>query len=293
MNPLLNKIALGSAQFGLDYGINNKTGKIPREDVYKILDSLMENKIEFIDTAQAYGESENILGSYIRENNSSFKIISKIQDCAHDKVEILIRKTIERLAVKNLYGLLLHSFDTYTKNPSTYKKVISAKSDGLIEKAGFSLYYPNQLIKILDDNIEFDLVQIPYNLFDRRFEKYFHVLKERNVEIHVRSVFLQGLFFMQPGDLPQNLKEFSDQLLLLKEYSAKLGITIYELALLFVISNPLIDKSVIGIDNVYHLEDIIKVLNDNQKLEYVNSQKTFLSKLEIGNETILIPSNWK
>ena len=118
-------------------------------------------------------------------------------------------------------------------------------------------------------------------------------MKERNVEIHVRSVFLQGLFFMQPGDLPQNLKEISDQLLLLKEYSAKLGITIYELALLFVISNPLIDKSVIGIDNVYHLEDIIKVLNDNQKLEYVNSQKTFLSKLEIGNETILIPSNWK
>ena len=292
MKQLLDKIVLGTAQFGLDYGINNKTGKIPKAEVYKILDSLKEYTINYIDTAQVYGESENVLGAYIKNNSSSFKIISKIHNCSPGEIEKLTKESIQRLGVNNLYGMLLHNYDNYEKNPSIYKSIVSTKSEGLIEKAGFSLYYPNQLIKILDDNLEFDIIQIPYNLFDRRFEKYFQILKEKNVEIHVRSVFLQGLFFKQPGDLPPNLKEFSDHLLLLNDFSAKLGITIYELALLFVISNQLIDKAVIGIDNVDHLKAIIDVLNDNKKLEFVNSHKSILIKLEIENETLLIPSNW-
>ncbi len=292
MKQLLDKIVLGTAQFGLDYGINNKTGKIPKAEVYKILDSLKEYTINYIDTAQVYGESENVLGAYIKNNSSSFKIISKIHNCSPDEIEKLTKESLQRLGVNSLYGMLLHNYDNYEKNPSIYKSIVSTKSEGLIEKAGFSLYYPNQLIKIFDDNLEFDIVQIPYNLFDRRFEKYFQILKEKNVEIHVRSVFLQGLFFKQPGDLPPNLKKFSDHLLLLNDFSAKLGITIYELALLFVISNQLIDKAVIGIDNVDHLKAIIDVLNDNKKLEFVNSHKSILIKLEIENETLLIPSNW-
>lgn len=292
MKQLLNKIVLGTAQFGLDYGINNKTGKIPKEEVYKILDRLKENSIDYIDTAQAYGDSENVLGSYIKNHNSSFKIISKIQDCAPNEVEIQIGKTLESLSIKDLYGLLLHSFDTYINDPLVYKKVISAKHNGLIEKAGFSLYYPNQLVRILDDNIEFDLVQIPYNLFDKRFEKYFPVLKNKGVEIHVRSVFLQGLFFMKPDELKGNLKELSGHLGMLKEISENLGFTIHELALLSAISNPLIDKAVIGVDNVYHLNDIITIANNKTKYEVLASNKSTLEKLVFNNETLLIPSNW-
>jgi len=137
-----------------------------------------------------------------------------------------------------------------------------------------------------------NMVQIPYNLFDRRFEKYFQILRERNIEIHVRSVFLQGLFFLQPENLPLKLKEFSENLSLISEISAKLKMSIHELALLFVVTNTLIDKSVIGVDNVKHIIDIINSVNDNYKLGIVNSNKNIFSKLEVKNETILIPSNW-
>jgi aryl-alcohol dehydrogenase-like predicted oxidoreductase len=292
VTSLLNKIVIGTAQFGLNYGINNKSGKIFKDEVYKILDLLKESGIEFIDTAQAYGDSEFVLGGYLKERNISFQIVSKLQNCIHEEVGIKVQESLERLHIKSLYGILLHSFDTYLKNPFTYKKLSSLKETGIVNKVGFSLYSPNQLTKILEDNIEVDIVQIPYNLFDRRFEKYLPMLKERDIEIHVRSVFLQGLFFMKPKDLPPNLQEFSQYISLLEKLSLELKISIHELALLFVISNQLIDKAVVGIDNVNHLKDIINVLNDNNKFELVSSQKHTFSKLEVENEAILIPSNW-
>lgn len=292
MNNLLNKIVIGTAQFGLDYGINNKTGKIPPEEVFKILDLMKQYEIDFVDTAQAYGNSENVLGLYQKEKSISFQTISKLHNCSPKEVKNLLQQSFERLHIDKLYGLLLHSFDTYINNPSVYNSVLSLKRDGLINKVGFSLYYLEQLQKILEDNIEVDLVQVPYNLFDRRFEKYFSELKKRKVEIHTRSIFLQGLFFMQPDELPQKLKEFSTYISRLKELSKKLKLTIHESALLFVVSNPLIDKAVVGIDNVNHLKDIISVLNDNNKYELINSGKHLFSELKIENETILIPSNW-
>lgn len=292
MNNLLNKLVIGTAQFGLDYGINNKSGKVPKDEVYKILDSANENGIEFIDTAQLYGDSEILLGSYLKDRGTSFNIISKLQDCTPDEVETKVQESLDRLHSKKLYGILLHSFDTYLKNPLVYKTLLSLKERGTIGNVGFSLYYPEQLLKLINDDIEIDLVQIPYNLFDRRFENYFEILRERNIEIHVRSVFLQGLFFMPPENLPLKLKEFFEYLSLIKETSAKLKMSIYELALLFVISNTSIDKAVIGVDNVKHIMDIINSINDSYKLGLVNSNKIIFSKLEVKNETILIPSNW-
>jgi aryl-alcohol dehydrogenase-like predicted oxidoreductase len=170
--------------------------------------------------------------------------------------------------------------------------MITLKKDDIVGRAGFSLYYPYQLEKILNDEIEIDIVQIPYNLFDRRFENYFQTLRERNIEIHVRSVFLQGLFFMKVKELPAKLKGFAEYISLLKNTANELKINIHELALLFVISNPFTDKIVIGVDNVKHIMDIINTLKDKNKLELVCSNKNRLDKLRVNNETILIPSNW-
>ncbi len=293
MNSLLKKIVIGTAQFGLDYGVNNKSGKIPGDEVCIILDLLQANGIEILDTAQAYGDSENILGNYHKEQNTSFRIISKLQDCRPDQVENKVIESLGRLNVGNLYGILLHSFDTYLNNPQTFKTLASLKNTGIVEKVGFSLYYPHDLDKLLKDDVAFDLIQIPYNLFDRRFENYFPLLKERKVEVHVRSVFLQGLFFIEPKKLPRELAEFSNYLTLLNDLSVKIGVNVHALALLFVVSNPLVDKAVIGIDNVNHLKDIIGVLNDKDKLEIIISRKSVLSELKVENEKILIPSNWK
>lgn len=293
MNSLLKKIVIGTAQFGLDYGVNNKSGKIPGDEVFIILDLLQASGIEILDTAQAYGDSENILGNYHKKQNKFFQIISKLQDCPPNQVENKVLESLGRLNVRNLYGVLLHSFDTYLKNPQTFKVLASLKKTGIVGKVGFSLYYPHDIDKLLEDDVAFDVIQIPYNLFDRRFEKYFSILKKRKIEVHVRSVFLQGLFFIEPKMLPRNLAEFSKHLTLLNELSVKIGVNVHELALLFVVSNPLVDKAVIGIDNVNHLKDIISVLNDNSKLEIIISRKSVLSELKVENEKILIPSNWK
>ncbi len=292
VNTLLERIVIGSAQFGLNYGINNKTGKIPKDKVYEILDFTRNSGIVFVDTAQVYGDSENILGEYVRDRNASLKIISKLFDCAPEKAELLIRESLDKLQTNRLYGILLHCFDTYAKNPMVYKKLELLKEAGLTDKIGFSLYSPRQLCKILDDKIEFDLVQIPYSIFDYRFEKYFPALRKRNVEIHVRSIFLQGLVFMKPLNLPSQLKEFSGALVSADKLSVRLGLKHHELALLFVISNGLIDKVVVGIDNLDHIKEIVSTLNDYSKLEIVSCQKHLFSMLEVKNETILIPSNW-
>lgn len=292
MNSLVSKLVIGTAQFGLDYGINNKSGKVPKAEVYKILDLTKQNGIELVDTAQAYGDCENVLGCYLQDRHTTLKIISKLRDCPQDKVEVSVHESLDKLHTNNLYGILLHNFDTYLKNPLIYRKMFSLKDDCCVAKVGFSLYYPSQLHKILDDKIEIDFVQVPYNLLDRRFESCFRVLHERNIEIHVRSVFLQGLLFIQPEDLPSRLKEFSECLSLLQRISTELGISIQQLALLFVATNSFIDKAVIGIDNLHQITDDINALCDNTKLELVESEKHNFSKLEVKNETILVPSNW-
>lgn len=201
-----NKLVLGTVQFGLDYGVNNQSGQVQQSEVNKILQLAKESGIKKIDTSSAYGTSESVLGKSLSENNLQFHIISKYPQ-SENSVAAIFASSLEKLQQKKLYGYLVHHFEFYQSHPQLWEKMKDLKAEGKIDKIGFSLYNTDQLQYLLDNEVVFDVLQFPYNLFDRQFDTYLLYLKQCGVEIHTRSVFLQGLFF-------KNVRKLTDKLLL-------------------------------------------------------------------------------
>ena len=196
----VNKLVLGTVQFGLDYGINNQFGQVHQDEVGQILRWAKKSGINTFDTSSAYGSSESVLGRSLSENNLQFQIISKYPQ-SKENVATVFASSIEKLHQQKLYGYLVHHFEFYQSHPQLWEEMKQLKAEGKVEKIGFSLYDINQLQYLLDNRVEFDILQFPYNLFDRQFDVYLPQLKQSGVEIHTRSVFLQGLFFKDLGSL--------------------------------------------------------------------------------------------
>ncbi|GAP72154.1 LPS biosynthesis aldo/keto reductase [Candidatus Symbiothrix dinenymphae] len=283
----MNKLVLGTVQFGLPYGINNVNGKTSVDEVEDIINIAKARGLNTLDTSYAYGDSEVVLGKVL-ENDSFFKIISKIPRTEKNPKSIF-QETLYRLQKKNLYGYLVHHFDYFKENPSIWADLKSLKNDGLVEKIGFSLYHPSELDFLFSQGIDFDLIQFPYNVFDRSFEPSLKELKQRNVEIHVRSVFLQGLFFRNPAELPDKLLPLSPYLNKLALFCEENKISIEELALNAVIHNKYIDGVLIGVDNAAQLNRNINSVWE----KFPDEMESFISNvLNIKEKELLNPQNW-
>lgn len=291
MNKKISKIVIGTAQFGMNYGINNKTGQVSLNEINTILKYATNNEISFIDTAYSYGNSESRLGEAIIKNGTVFNIISKLQKCSRNDVRAYFFESINRLNIDTLYGYLYHNFKTYLNDKSTYDELLKLKKEEKVKKIGFSLYYPNELEILFNDNIQFDLLQVPYNLLDKRFEPYFNKLKNRGIEIHIRSVFLQGLIFLDYNKLSNKLLAFKNVLIKLNEYAKINGMHLDEIALGFSLTNSLIDKVVVGIDNSDQLSKLIAIEKNTPSLDTFSYINTIVSRESIP-EDLLIPSNW-
>lgn len=196
LNLLKQKLVLGTVQLGTKYGISNTQGQTPKKEADEILKFCDDNSILWLDTAREYGNSEEVLGSFAIDN---FFIISKflITD-TFPSIKKNLEKSLESLRKKTLYGYLAHDVEQLIQNVSLWNDLKILKNEGVIKKIGYSLYYPYQLEYLLDKKLIPDIVQVPFNLLDNRFEKLFPLLKEMQCEIHVRSPFLQGLFFYAP-----------------------------------------------------------------------------------------------
>lgn len=288
---MISKIAIGTAQFGLDYGINNKTGQVSVNEIIKILDFAKSNEISFIDTAYLYGNSESRLGEAIVKTETEFNIISKLPKCSKNEVRSYFLESLNRLNKNAIYGYLYHNFETFLNDESTFNELLILREKEKVKKIGFSLYYPSELEIILNKNIQFDLLQVPYNLLDRRFETYFLELSNRNIEIHIRSVFLQGLFFKKPNELSLKLLNFKNFLISLTDFSHNNNFSIEEIALKFALRNKLIDKVVIGIDNLDQFSRLIDIENNTFDTEIFSELEEIIINTEISEE-MLIPSNW-
>lgn len=284
----IRKIILGTVQFGLDYGINNKSGKVSSEEVDSILSLAYASGIRCLDTSYAYGESEFSIGDSLIKNPLAFNIVSKCPK-TDSAIEILFAESLIRLRKDKLYGYLVHNFDFYQSNPKIWDAFKMLKSQGKISKIGFSIYTVDQLQFLLDNNVQFDLIQFPYNIFDRQFDPYLEKLKRNGVEIHTRSVFLQGLFFKEPNLLQGNLVELKSDLMALQLYCQSRKIQIHELALNYVVANPSIDGVLIGVDNVTQLKKNINAL----KLQIHPEDIEFVNSIQINESSLLNPVNWK
>jgi len=288
----MSKLSIGTVQFGLSYGIANQAGKINKDEVKKILQLAKNSNILSIDTAISYGDSEKIIGEL---GVNDFQIVSKLPDLPHGCddiytwVERNVKSSINRLRISSLYGLLIHNSENILG--SNGLKLINAlkmiKLRGLVKKIGISIYDPNECEKVMKI-FEFDIIQAPLNIIDRRFvtSGWLSRLHSEGVEIHTRSVFLQGLLLMPRSRIPKifdKWNEIWDQWFLNLK---KNNISALEACLSYPLSLPQIDKLVIGVDNVTQLKDIIlKTKSKKSKIDW-----SFM----ISTDQMLInPTNWK
>jgi aryl-alcohol dehydrogenase-like predicted oxidoreductase len=275
----MSKLVLGTVQFGLQYGVNS-AGRPSEEAVKDILSEASKGGIATLDTSSAYGNSEEILGECITPDEG-FKIVSKYPK-GETPVAEMFNGSLNRLKVKRLYGYLLHHFEVFKENPKVWDEFVALKESGKLQKIGFSLYSPEELEFILDKKSPFDLIQVPFNIFDKKFLPYMKELHEKGVEIHVRSTFLQGLFFKDREKLPERLKPMKKYLLQLDDYSKSTGLSISEIALNYNLQNPYIDGVLIGVDNVEQLKMNLSSVKDTP----------IDIEIEVKEKELLNPVNW-
>jgi aryl-alcohol dehydrogenase-like predicted oxidoreductase len=273
-----NKIGLGTAQFGMDYGISNYLGRTSSEEVSNILKYSKQIGIDTIDTASSYNTSENVLG----ENDlNGFKIISKFMPISGGiTIKQQFDSSITKLKVKNLYAYLAHRPQDLIDNIEQWNELIQLKNEGKVIKIGFSLNTVGELNKLMDLNIIPDLVQVPYNYFDNRFKDSLSNLKKIGCEIHVRSSFLQGLFFVNPNDLPPF---FEDVKIPIKNLQNEFGTSLASVLLKYVLKQNFIDKVIIGVENRNQLVNNLTKMDETVSL---SENKKNIS------EQILMPSMW-
>jgi hypothetical protein len=282
------KLALGTVQFGLQYGINNVSGVPTDFELESIFKLAKKAGIEMLDSARGYGNAEERLGKF---SDFDFQIITKFKKLEspypfHQE----LRESLDKLNTKCVYGYMAHDGDLLIENPNWWQGLQEAKSHGLVKKIGYSLYSVNQLESLLAQNMIPDLIQFPYNIFDQRFAPHMSELVSLGVEIHTRSVYLQGLLQMNPERLSRNLKLLKPNLIKLRDIANQNNLSISELCLGFVLCNPLINKVVIGIDNFSQLAENISISQKNSFSKDVISE---LLSIEVTELNLLNPSNWK
>ena len=286
MSSSANKIAIGTVQFGMDYGIANQKGKVSQKEIQSILDLAYENGINTLDTAKSYGNSERSIGKYLKSSDFSWNIITKIGSV--NNVIVQIKDSIEKINDKPRV-VLAHSSDIFL-NPTFQTELQKAKDEELIKYYGVSLYNDDEINQVLDSGLKPDVAQLPMNILDTRLYRsgVLSKLFDREIEIHVRSAFLQGLFYLSKIDLEDRFEDVIPSLEKLKSISAAAGLTLPELSLLWLVNLKEVTKVIIGIDNVEQLRMHLQTLKKN-----VNAS-VFEEALSIHyeNENILNPSLW-
>ncbi|WP_188502478.1 aldo/keto reductase [Pontibacter amylolyticus] len=284
----LRKLILGTAQFGLDYGISNVHGRLAQGEVVALLGKAAEAGITTLDTAAAYGESEASIGMALH-GSGSFRIITKYPPNAPGKpTEHALGESLQRLGPGKIYGYLLHSYSTYQNKPAVLAELQDLKAQGKVEKIGVSLYHPEEAVALLHADAPIDIVQFPYSVFDRRFERVLPDLRSRGIETHARSIYLQGLYFMGPDAIPVHLQKAAPNVKVLQQVAAKYDLPLGAMLMGFVLQNATITNVVVGVESLQTLEENIAFTTTQLSEELILSLQDF----EERDENIILPYNW-
>lgn len=286
---MTNKLILGTVQFGLRYGINNANEKPTEKEVYEMLDIATENHIETLDTADAYGNATELIGNYHSQREHRFKILSKFKFVKQGELHNHVLSSLKKMNILQFEVYSYHSFDDYLNYTFLKEELLLLKDKGLIKKIGISVYTNIQFLKAIEDK-NIDVIQIPYNILDNQNIRgaYINLAKKNNKEIHVRSVFLQGLLSMDEASIPERLVLLRPYLQKIKAYCKLENINLLDLALSYAYLNKNIDKVLIGIDNKDQLlNNLLSIQNNQKAFDFINSNI-------IVNETNLLnPVNWQ
>ena len=285
------KLVLGAAQFGFDYGITNKNGRVPQDEIIRILSEAKKNGINIIDTAVNYGASEKSIGDATISND--WRVITKLPEIPnecndiHYWVQNQVLISLKKLKAKSLHGVLLHR-PLQLLGPRG-KEIFSAISElkrlGLVGKVGISVYGPEEIEHIIA-LYKFDIVQCPFNLLDQRILKanLLYRLKDLDYEVYSRSTFLQGVLLMTVNEQLTNFGKWTKTWNLLAEWQKIEKVTPLETCLRFPSSFSEIDGVIVGVDNIVHLQEIIQAYSE-KSIE--------IPKLGKIDESLINPTLWK
>ena len=198
---------IGAAQFGMTYGIANKSGQPNLQEIEKIVKYSIDNDIAYIDTAQSYGDSESNLGSVIKNipEAKNLKIITKLspklQDSSTETIINSVNASIKKLNMNSLYGFLAHRVEAIISDDFS-RAIEFLKKEKLIIKSGVSVYTPKEALNVIE-NPKIDILQIPINILDKRWVDMgiFELAEKNNIQLFFRSIFLQGIIFLDEDDL--------------------------------------------------------------------------------------------
>jgi aryl-alcohol dehydrogenase-like predicted oxidoreductase len=266
----MNRIVLGGAQLGLPYGILNGGETLSREEVARILDAAVGHGIDSIDTAIAYGQSELVIGETAQNR---FNIISKLPPLPSEVsnvsewVHMQVDASLARLKCKSLDALLLHRPQDLVEQHGAelYAAINSLKIKKIIQRFGISIYAPDELDGIIG-KFDIDVVQAPLNVFDRRILGVIDQLTARNIEVHVRSVFLQGVLIASPKDRPQRFQPWSEHFSRFDTWVLSTGVSAMACCLAFALQQTGVAKLVIGTTSAESLTEIMNSI-PNMHLE--------------------------
>lgn len=289
-------LAIGTVQFGINYGVTNKTGKTPADEVKRIINYAREQNISVIDTSPAYGDSEKVLGD---QDLDFFKIItktayiknSKIEDDDITEMENALQRSLQLLGVDSIDGLFVHNTGDLRKegNQRFFEKLKEFKERGLVSKIGVSVYDHFEIDELYS-KYSFDMIQIPISVIDQRLVDTFILqeLKRENIEIHARSIFLQGLLLNETTQLPLSFKGVFPLLDKYFLYLKENGMSKLEGALKYIHDIEEIDYAVVGINNTSQLHQINEALRKVREIK----EKFDFSEFYCRDRQIIDPRKW-
>lgn len=284
------KLGLGTAQFGSDYGVTNARGKVAVEEIERILRLAADHGVAVIDTAAAYGESEAVLGHVLGERHS-FLLVTKCLPVAAERIGAAearhvrdgFLRSLEKLRQASVYGLLVHHAADLRKPGSDLlvKELLDLKRQGLASRLGASFYGAHEL----ESDMPLDIAQLPLSIADQRLvaDGTLRRLHAEGVEVHARSVFLQGLLLAER--VPPSLADRARPLQRIAAHARTVGISRLALALGFIASIREVDVALVGATSPGELEEILTALRGP-------SHAGDLSRLAIQDEELLNPSRW-
>jgi len=283
-------IVLGTANFGTIYGISNKK-KISLNNLKKIIKICDKNSIKFIDTSFNYKNSEYIISKVCKKK--TYKIVTKLSEIngSSEKVEKSFYQSLKRLNKNKIYGLLTHSQkDLKIENfKKIYKILIDLKKVNKIKKIGISVYKPSELIKIAS-KFKIDIAEIPMSIFDQRFcqKKILKFIKKKNIQIYCRSIFLQGLVFLNNNLIKRKFKGEINKILKFKKKLNNENSKILQHCIQFIKKQKIVNKIIIGINSPTQINEIINAYKNSNKII-----KLDYNDYSIKDNNIILPYKWK
>lgn len=300
----ISKITLGTAQLGFPYGIANETGEISSIKAEEILKAATNMGINCLDTAPNYGKSEQVIGDFIKNSGKkSITIMTKIpkiilenngkfSKSVYDFINKSVKKSCKNLGIEKIPICLLHNpADMDSFDGDVVSGLNQLKEEEKIQLSGVSVYTIKEVKKFLDLN-DFDVIQIPINIFNSKIVNtdLLTDLKKNKKIVFARSIYLQGLFFLNPEKIPKHLEKAKSKLSYLHKLSKEYSRNIEEIAFTFVRDISEIDSMIIGVESINQLRSNVKLM-DSSPLSEEMRNKIYREFNNISEE-IVNPSLW-